>query len=274
MEIVSAPWVIPVGTAVIKAGAIVCGDGKIVDIGSHDQIVRRYPNLRKTHNSGVLLPGLVNGHMHLELSHLQDIPKPQPEQKFTDWISALLAKKMTDRRQPDDIVESFKGVLDDQYNSGVILVGDIGNDYFEELHRAKGEFGPEILRMLEFLGPNLDVCKASLEKIEKLDESIAVTGHGAYSTGPELLKKIKARCRRLHQLFSVHTAESPDELDFIGKGSGCFRDFLEMRNSWDGTFSFDNTGFSGTVEYFDSLDILDKKHYWCIVCTSQTVKLC
>ncbi len=259
MEIVSAPWVIPVDTAVIKTGAVVCGDGRIVDIGGHDQIVRRYPNLMKTHYPGVLMPGLVNGHMHLELSHLQDIPKLQPEQNFTDWISALLAKRMEVSWHPAEIVERFMDVLGDQYNSGVILIGDIGNDYFEELHSAKREFVPEILRMLEFLGPNLDGCNASLEKIEKLDDSVTVTGHGPYSTGPELLKKIKTRCRRLHQLFSVHTAESRDELDFIRTGCGCFRDFLEMRNSWDGMFLFDKTDFSGTVEYFDYLDILDQK---------------
>ena len=48
-------------------------------------------------------------------------------------------------------------------------------------------------------------------------------------------------------------------MEFLQTGSGCFRKFLEMRNSWDGMFTFDKKDFSGTIDYFDHLEILDSR---------------
>ena len=44
--------------------------------------------------------------------------------------------------------------LDDQYRSGIALIGDIGNEYYHELDGSGVDLQPEVVRMLEYLGPN------------------------------------------------------------------------------------------------------------------------
>jgi aminodeoxyfutalosine deaminase len=259
MVILSAPWVVPVDVPVIREGSIVVADGRIVDIDRRDNIIQKYPLLPETSYSCVLMPGLVNAHMHLELSHLQNNIEPLADQNFTDWIDALIAQRVTNKSSSEEIVKTFTMTLHNQYGSGVVLIGDIGNEYYAELHFVGGEFQPNVVRMLEYLGPNREASQVAQESLIQLDDQISATGHAAYSTAPELLQAIKKRCTRLQGIFSIHTAESRDEREFLRTGTGRFRDFLEKKNSWDGVFSFPEPGFPGTIEYFDHLGILDDK---------------
>jgi cytosine/adenosine deaminase-related metal-dependent hydrolase len=204
------------------------------------------------------MPGLVNGHMHLELSHLHQTINPRPEQNFTDWIDALIVQRLTKKCCREAIVESFTAALQDQYHSGVGLIADIGNELYDELEFSGDERQPRLVRMIEFLGPTRDTCRTALDNLEKLDERISATGHAPYSTAPELLLAIKKRCNRLGHIFSIHTAESQDEGEFLRTGTGRFRHFLEKKKSWDGLFSFCQEGFPGTISYFDHLGLLDE----------------
>ena len=130
MVIISAPWIVPIETPVIREGSIVVADGRIIDIGKHVDIVGKYPHFREVSHPGVLMPGLVNAHMHLELSHLHNTIEPLPGQGFTNWIDALIALRVAQVSAREEIVESFTAALQDQYNSGVVLIGDIGNEFY------------------------------------------------------------------------------------------------------------------------------------------------
>ncbi len=255
--IISSEWMVPVDKPVIHDGSLVMADGRIADIGRREEILAHHPGTRETRYPSVLVPGLINAHIHLELSHLGNIPEPLPQQTFTDWIAELLAKRAA-AVSGEERSAAFSALLHDQYGSGVLLMADTGNELLSELHSPATEGWPKIERMVEYLGPDRQACLAAREKISGLDDRIAVTGHAPYSTGPELLQYIKTRCRRLNQIFSIHTAESAAELPFLRSNTGIFRDFLEKRNRWDGTFSSAAVGFSGTIEYYDQLGILDE----------------
>ncbi len=259
MRIFSAPWVVPVGGPVIQHGSIVVADGRIVDLGQRDDIVHIYCRVPETSYSCVLMPGLVNAHMHLELSHLQQSACLLPEENFTDWIDALIERRAAEKNCPGKIVAGFRTALQDQYRWGVVLLGDIGNEYFDELHGQEEALQPQVVRMIEYLGPNRDACRTALANLASLDERIGATGHAPYSTAPELLVEIKKRCNRLGHVFSIHTAECADEGEFLRSGTGCFQDFLKKKRSWDGLFSIFTSGFPGTIDYFDHLGILDEK---------------
>ncbi len=263
MLIISAPWVVPIESPVIRDGSIVVADRRIVDLGKRSDMVLRYPHFREKTYSCVLMPGLVNAHMHLELSYLHNTFEPLHDANFTEWIDALIQQRFSKSYSREEIVESFTASLRDQFHSGVALIGDIGNEYYTELHQSKErderERRPRVLRMLEYLGPNRIACREALKKLDQLDDDICATGHAPYSTTPELLQAIKRRCKRLQHVFSIHTCESQNEREFLQTGKGCFRDFLERRGSWDRSFTFDDSKFSGTIEYFDHLGLLDEK---------------
>lgn len=256
-KIISSAWVVPVDKPVIHDGSLVIAGGRIIDIGRREEILKQYSGIEEFRYQAVLIPGLVNGHIHLELAHLNNIPEPLPHQTFTDWIAAVLAQRTESASTMDQRRAAYSALLHDQYDSGVVFIADTGNEFLSELHNPLAENWPKIERMLEYLGPDRQACLVARERIRDLDDRIGATGHAAYSTAPELLQYIKNRCRRLHQLFSIHTAESAAEVQFLRSNRGIFRDFLEKRNRWDGTFSFDRTEFSGTIDYFDHLGILD-----------------
>jgi len=256
MKIVSSPWVLPISRPVVVDGSVVVADGRIVDIGQRREILAKYPGTEERCYPGLLLPGLINAHIHLELSHLRDIPAPLPHHTFTDWIAGLLAKRSTDHTSREERLDAVSALLRDQHASGVVLVADTGNECFAELDKSAEDW-PEILRMLEYLGPDRQGDEAARRAIEDLEGSVAVTGHAPYSTRPELLQYIKERCWRLQQIFSIHTAEHSAELQFLHSRTGIFRDFLEKRNRWDGSFGHTKEGCSGTIDYYNRLGLLD-----------------
>jgi len=258
MMIHSVPWLVPVDGPVIRDGGVVTFDGRIVDIGKRGDIVGKYPQAIEKLHSAVLMPGLINAHTHLELSHLQSTAVPPVDQKFTDWIETVISRRRIQSPSRGEIVASFTATLQDQYDSGVVLIGDIGNEYYEELYQLRTNHQPEIIRMLEYLGPSRQACQDALRRLPHVDKAIAVTAHAPYSTAPDLLQELKKRCNRLGHIFSIHTAESQDERQFLLDGSGNFRFFLEKKNSWDGVFSFAESGFSSTIAYFDQLGLLDE----------------
>jgi len=259
MLIFSAPWVVPVAVPIIRDGSIVVDDDRIIAVGKRDDMVQKYPNVKETIFSCVLMPGLVNAHMHLELSHLQNSPEPRSDQKFTDWIDALIKKRGVEQISREEIVAAFKAELRGQRQSGVVLIGDIGNHCYAEIEGEGDNLQPKVIRMIEYLGPNNEACRFAFYNLTELDDETAVTGHAPYSTAPELLSAIKSRCDKLGHIFSIHACESQDEREFIQSGQGCFRDFLQKRNSWDGLFSFSENGFPSTIEYFDHLGLLNDK---------------
>lgn len=259
MEIFSAEWVVPMAMPAIGDGSLVVADRRIVEVGKRSDILTRYKGISERRYPGILMPGLVNGHMHLELSALRGIAPPAADSAFTAWISELLAERERQAASRDEITAAFTTVLRRQYADGVALVADTGNEQYAELTDRREDGWPEILRLLECLGPYQPAVLAALEKIAKLDDRYPVCGHAPYSTSPELLVALRSRCRRLDQIFSIHTAESSDELEFLRSGTGSFRDFLERRKAWDGTFTFAELGYSGTIAYFDNLGLLDPK---------------
>jgi aminodeoxyfutalosine deaminase len=258
LEIHSAKWVVPVARPVIAHGSVVIAEGRILAVDRRSEIIRKYPGVTEKRYDSVLMPALINGHMHLELSFINDAIPLTVEQNITDWISDLIKKRENTFIGRQQIVAAFSEALKDQYASGVVLVADTGNEIFAELTDARNTDCPEVFRMLEFFAPTHQASLAAQVKIAELPDHCPVSIHAPYSTGSDLIIDVKKRCRQFGQLFSIHTAESAAELEFLRSGTGCFRDFLERRNSWDGTFSFARKGFPGTIYYYEHLGVLDE----------------
>ena len=90
MKIISANWIVTCdeNDSIIKNGAIVFDD-KIIEIDSLDKIEKKYPNIEinKLENNSVLMPGLINSHVHLEFSGNSTTLKYG---NFYSWLNSVI----------------------------------------------------------------------------------------------------------------------------------------------------------------------------------------
>ena len=204
---------------------------------------------------GVLLPGLVNAHIHLELSAYSHIAPPAPDETFCDWIRSLLHVRQEGGIAPEAIADAAQKMLRQQYDTGVLLLLDIGNIPPSPL--ASNPASAEVTFLLELLGPTAQAEEQVLARIASLPDSVAATPHALYSTTPGIIRALKQRADRLHHLLSLHVAESADEIELLRRGQGCFRSFLAERGAWEDAFPPEGIDSHGAVEYLERLGLLD-----------------
>ncbi len=260
-----APWVVPVSSPVLQDGAVVVDDNRIIAVGPYHELARRFPQLPLVSCRGVLLPALVNAHIHLELSILGSVHPDSPNSSMCDWISALLQKRLAANLSKEDIEVAAAKTVIDQYASGVGLMLDIGNQSLQRRDATP----IEIISLLEMLAPSQKAQQAVIASFADLPNDISVTGHSPYSTGPDLLKFIKERCRQQETIFSFHLAENEDEALLLIHGEGCFVNFLKQRGAWDKTYPVQGIDSRGVVGYLEDLNLLDAETL-CVHCVHLT----
>lgn len=186
--------------------------GEITDVYSSDNV----DSLAGVeHYSGILLPGMVNAHSHLELSYLKD--KIEPQCGFAGFASSL-----SQLRGEFTLEQRLRAVdyWDAQmWQSGVQAVGDVcnGNSTLQIKSRSKIEY----LDFLELFGLSAESAN-SLDDLYSehrvYDIRCNYSPHSTYSLAKGAFSDVVSRSSA--QLpISVHFMETPGELDlFTGRG--------------------------------------------------------
>lgn len=225
-EILCAPWVVPVEGAPIADGAVAVSDGRVTWVGAESA-----PDCpggpRRRLGPGVLLPGLVNAHTHLELSALADrIPG---QDGFTAWVARLVEERA--HVPLDDSRASVRAAIVALAERGTVAVGDVSN---ELEHLDLFPVGP--LRAVVFyeqIGWDPSRAAGTLERAANRLRAIGpvpgvevrLAAHAPHSVSPELLRSLVARGGPA----AIHLAESPDESRFLRSGDGPWAAFLRAR---------------------------------------------
>lgn len=270
-----APWLItglPVNgmeasCTIIEDGALVAADGFIQALGTYRNMAREFGQYHtREHEGRVLAPALINGHCHLELSHLDPFACLPNKKDYngdpTVWIRDLLAERERFSVHCADstelIMHHARQTLQRMSAEGVAFVGDVGNS---SASRVIGDGqDARVCFLLELLGLTQESeTKAFARLAQRAADGFlrnGCTAHAPYSTTPGLIQAIKKQADRQGQVFSIHVAESKPEVEFLQSGSGAFRDFLRERGAWDGSFTIPGTG---PVQYLESLGVIDSK---------------
>jgi aminodeoxyfutalosine deaminase len=251
-----APLVMPMDRPPIEDGGVLCRNGVILEAG-HFAALRAAADLVIDHVDCVIIPALVNAHTHLELSHLAGLGQAAAEAPFEDiigWIAALLRRRETDPVTHREMRTAAHASVADLHRTGTLLVADIGNGPASLAPQQEG--GIEVHFLLELLGLSRAAVRAGYNRLAQLDPATICTAHAPYSTAPELIRVLKERGVARGDLFSIHVAESTQEIELLMTGGGPFRMFLEERGVWDGSFVPPATG---AVEYLDRLGVLDSR---------------
>ena len=257
-----APWIVPVGKSPIRNGAILVENGIILAVDTYSVLKGTAPVT--DYEESVITPALVNGHCHLELSHLARLGQ---EKNWTGDMASWIIKLLVLREElaDEDVLSEARHALVALHSSGVGLVADVGNG----LDSAKigNKSSAEVLFLLELIGLSQIGEQRAGEYLDEAcgqgknnDKNPNCTAHAPYSCTPGLLQKLKSESQRRRSLFSIHAAESEDELEFLRTATGRLRTFVEERGAWDGSF---RPPGCGAIEYLDQLDLLDE-HTLCV----------
>jgi cytosine/adenosine deaminase-related metal-dependent hydrolase len=212
---------------------------------------------------GILSPGLVNAHCHLELSHMKGmIPPHTGLQEFVKQIVAL--------RQvaPEAIQEAIVSAEAEMVANGIVAVGDISNTLDTLTQKAKHNLAYYSFVELYDLDPTraADKIIAGLEMQKQFQENCvraSIVPHAPYSVTNDLWDLLSTHFG-IHTI-SMHNQETPDENNFFKTKSGSFLGMYE-RTKVNLDF-FEATGLSSLQSI---LPIFKKAHHGILVHNSFT----
>lgn len=259
MRGVEAAWVITgePGVAPLRGGAVVLDDaGRVVAVGGGAALRARYAQARWSREQAILMPGLVNAHVHLELSRLRG--ETRSGGGFGPWVTSMMERRAVLR--PEQDLEAIDAAVSELLRAGTAAIGEITNTLasVEALSTA-----PLLGRVFhEVFGLSRDAGGAMRESAERRREALsswpahlgyALAPHTLYSLHPEVVRELVALAREHGGRTSLHLAEHAAERAFLRDGSGPFADFVAARGA--DTQGFSPPGLS-PVAYAEQLGVL------------------
>ena len=124
MKLLSARWVVPIERPPIAHGAVaLADDGTILAVGTRAEVRAEFPDAGEERAEGVVTPGLVNAHSHLELSlHSDPIPGGKG---LLAWATSLMQARAGDN--PELVHAAATGAAAAVSMLGTAAIGDVGN---------------------------------------------------------------------------------------------------------------------------------------------------
>lgn len=233
MKIISANWLVTCdeNSSIIENGAVVFDD-KIIDIDSLSNIEKKYPNIEitKLDKNSVLMPGLINSHVHLEFSGNTTTLKYG---NFYSWLNSVI------KHREDLITKANKKFistkLDRMKKTGTTTIGAISSYsydlepcvqspintvFFSEVIGSKGDM---IDTLFADFKDRLNMAKK--HKSSTFIPAIAI--HSPYSVHPFLVRETLKLAREENLAVSSHFLESREEFEWLHRDEGLFVEFFK-----------------------------------------------
>lgn len=218
MKLFSAQYVFT-GTGPPKKRAIITtdDDGTIISVQDTGGILDEQHSL--IFYNGIIVPGFVNSHCHLELSYLKnEIPERTGLGRFLMSVNG----KRNDMKY--DISASIIHADAEMQREGIVLCSDICNS--QDTFILKKESRIRYISLLEVFG--IEPLKA-WKRMEEVNELAAladkdnlpweIVPHSFYSVSVPLFGLLN-EATRFNKIISVHFLESADEVSFLRDHSG------------------------------------------------------
>jgi len=223
----SADYILPVSDHPIKEGVVgVEEDGRIT--GIYEQNAKEVLDKPITKYKGVITPGFINSHCHLELSHLQGkFPKGTG---LIPFIESVIRSRIA----PDEEVEAAMQQADrDMLANGIVAVGDIVNKSISKTVKQKSPiYYHTYVEVLSFEPEKAkEAFEAGIECCKTFDfQRSSITPHAPYSVSKEIYRFLKTIPKPERNLLSIHNQETEEENKFFRYKTGGFVDFYKKLN--------------------------------------------
>lgn len=257
---IEAEWLyLGTGMPIPKGQVLLDHDGVVLEVGMN--LFQEESLTLKC--SGLVSPGFINAHCHLELSHMKGMV--QTSQKLIPFIQEVVTK----RDAPQTVINAAIVSADhEMWDNGIMAVGDISNtaDTFDCKRNSKIKYHT-FVEYFDLLNP--DWTQRSIEQYDKVyfnapnsngNRRTAVP-HAPYSVTPALFNHINHLNSESKRLISLHNQETAEEDRLFKNGDGDFRAFYEKFGNHLTEFRpIHQSSIHYTAEYLSSSDPLILVH--------------
>ena len=239
-------------------GSVAMRGGRVVAAGEPSDVTRTIgrPDREVELPGQLLIPALVNAHAHLELTAVRRF---EYDGSFTQWLQAVRQSypdpaDVYGQENRDYFARSAAHGARLAAGSGTRALADITR--FDEVFRAQEGAGLAGVSFAELFGLGPPWSDRAAERIDEVVERAAVGSvrrglqpHAPYSAGPAVFGAAAASGLPV----ATHLAESPDELRFVARGDGPFRELLRQLGKWDDRFAGHYRGGLSPVAWLASI---------------------
>jgi aminodeoxyfutalosine deaminase len=182
--------------------------------------------------NGILTPGLINCHCHLELSHLKNVIPPHTG--LIDFLCSVVTKRDF---SPDIIQQEIVKAEKEMYENGIVAAGDIGNT--ADTAGTKGNSMIRWQNFVEVLGFTDEKTESTIAHYKKIAADLAdalrlspvphrtsLVPHAPYSISPNTFRRINELTSG--QIISIHNQEHPAEDELYKTGGGDYLRFFKI----------------------------------------------
>ncbi len=223
-------------TRPILKDAAVIFDTKIIEVTDDPAVIERYARDRAVEviEGGahtVVMPGLINSHLHLEFSAQRT---ELDYGSFMGWLYSVMEKR---ERLVSACKEAcYTRTLESIAASGVTTIGAVSSYGFDLAACADSPL--KVVYFNELIGSNpaaadmifadfVDRLESSFERMsDRLYPAVAV--HSPYSVHPVLVRKAVHLAKSRGLPIGAHFMESRSERRWLDSGSGEFKPFFEQ----------------------------------------------
>jgi aminodeoxyfutalosine deaminase len=197
---------------------IVDETGKIADIVSKENAGEGIEYL-----IGILTPGFINAHCHLELSHLKNAVTTH-----TGLVDFLLAVIKNRAATKEEILEHIATAENEMYDNGIVAVADICNTDYTVAIKKQGRL--YWYNLVEVINPHDSNWPEQLQRFNGVlsafeEQGKTLTPHAPYSVSAGAFAALNELTAQ--SLISIHNQETSAENDLFLNGQGGFVRFYK-----------------------------------------------
>lgn len=217
-KFISANWIFPITTQPIANGVLeINAKGNILQVLTQDEAKHKGVKDIEFYE-GALVPGFINTHCHLELSHLYG--KIAEHTGLPAFVRAIVAQ----RAATDEVVLEAMELADQQmYDNGIVAVGDIANQLISKSVKQKSKlYYHTFVEVFGFNRPSEPIINEAIAiKVAYSPLKASIVPHAPYSVSLDLFDKIALNTTE-NDLLSIHNQETAAENEFFEHGTGDF----------------------------------------------------
>jgi cytosine/adenosine deaminase-related metal-dependent hydrolase len=190
------------------------------------------------HFDGIICPGFINTHCHLELSHLKNtISQKTGIVNFA--LDVIKKRNLVSIEQQNEAMLLADKLM---YEQGIVAVGDISNSNISKDVKSKSSIYYHTFVELIGLNPQKSESVFNygldlLNDFKTINLSCSLAPHAPYTASTKLIELISNECFKQKKPTSIHNQESIAENDFFKSKSG---DFLKLYNTLNISIDFFN----------------------------------